>query len=157
MTRFAENTDVSTERSAIEIKKVLKRFGAWEITTAERENRAAIQFRFRDRVVRFVIDLPALDDREFTETPTGKPRNQSSAREAWGRACRQIWRAWHLVIKAKLVAVDEGIKTFESEFLGDIVIPGGQTLAELLVPKLTAGMTPKGIVGLLPAPDEQTD
>jgi hypothetical protein len=77
-----------------------------------------VQFRLgkpeKSWVIRFILPLPHEN-----------PQDQ-----------RQRWRALSLVIKAKLESVESGIATIEQEFLANIVTPGGQTMAELLVPQL---------------------
>jgi hypothetical protein len=99
--RFAANTEVSCDRSELEIRNIVKRYGAWEFVSGWRESSAMIQFRFHERAVQFVLPLPDKRDAEFSKTPTGKDRNPQSISESWERACRQRWRALALVIKAK--------------------------------------------------------
>ena len=38
------------------------------------------------------------------------------------------WRAFVLLVKAKKVAIEQGISTVEREFFADTVMPGGSTL-----------------------------
>jgi hypothetical protein len=52
------------------------------------------------------------------------------------RACRQRWRALALVIKAKLEAVESGIATFDEEFMNWILLPNGQTVGDMIRPKI---------------------
>lgn len=40
----------------------------------------------------------------------------------WEQACRARWRALALTIKAKLVAIDEGVETVEEAFLAHMVV-----------------------------------
>ena len=40
------------------------------------------------------------------------------------------------MIKAKLEAVADGITAFEAEFFGKIVLPTGQTVEEVMLPKI---------------------
>ncbi|MFI4881401.1 MAG: hypothetical protein ACIAQU_02325 [Phycisphaerales bacterium JB064] len=74
-------------------------------------------------------------------TPSKKQkRTPEQARTAWEQACRSKWRALYLVMKAKLVAVDEGISTIEREFLPDVVTEDGTT-----VERRIAGGQPLGL------------
>lgn len=62
-------------------------------------------------------------------TPTGRrTRSDDAAEKAWEQATRQRWRALHLVVKAKLEAVESGITVFDDEFLAHIVLPDGGTV-----------------------------
>lgn len=162
-TRYAEGTSVPVEQSRLEIERTLERYEAngfgyaWderiEITPArckqggcQRAGRAidecrrlhrwevdeekrfvreivAISFRFKERRIRLDVPMP-------TEAEAGsKARHEA--------ATRQRWRALLLVLKAKLEAVASGISTLEHEFLADIVTDSGQTVGDILVPRLT--------------------
>jgi hypothetical protein len=81
--------------------------------------------------------MPDPNDDAFLWTP-GKRRRRSAEgqTEAWEQATRQRWRALALAIKAKLEAVQCGITTLEEEFLAHIVINGGETIGEAMVPRL---------------------
>lgn len=63
------------------------------------------------------------------------------------REARRLWRVVVMVTKARLVAVEEGVSTFEQEFIGQVVLPGGRTLAESYAADLPAlassGATPQ--------------
>ena len=101
------------------------------------DDKAVIQFRANDRSVRFILELPDKDDPRFAMTPGGRRRRDSAAMlKAWEQETRSAWRALALVIKAKLVAVEEGIVTFEQEFLAHIMLPEGGTVHEWIAPQL---------------------
>lgn len=89
-----------------------------------------VQFRIATWLVRFILPLPHED-----------PQDQ-----------RQRWRAFALVIKAKLEAVESGITTIEEEFLSHVVTPSGQTFGEWAVPQLRdmkkTGQLPNTILGI---------
>lgn len=74
----------------------------------------------------------------------------AAARDAYEQEIRRRWRSLLLVVKAKLTAVADGISTVEREFLADLVIPTGQTLAEWLAPQLEAAYAHGGVPALLP-------
>lgn len=63
-------------------------------------------------------------------------RHPDDAYRAWEQACRSRYRALNLCIKAKLEAVEQGITTFEAEFLAHFVMPNNQTLGEAIIPQL---------------------
>lgn len=53
-----------------------------------------------------------------------------------------------MVIKAKVVAVEDNISTIEAEFMTHIVLPNGQTVGEWAGPQLARGEP----LPLLPTP-----
>jgi hypothetical protein len=128
MTRYAQNTGVSVERSKGEIERLLRRYGANQFVNGWDHKAAMIMFRAHERMIRFTLPLPSRD--EFKETATGRERHPGVVEEAWERACRQRWRALALVIKAKLEAVESGISEFEQEFYAFVVLPNGRTMYE---------------------------
>jgi hypothetical protein len=130
--QYAAETSVSSEKSRMEIERILRKYGADEdeFGYATNSRRAQIQFSKGGRMVRFVVPLPDRNAREFTLTPTGRQRTRAQADLAYEQAVRQRWRALALVIKAKLEAVEAGISVFEEEFLANILLPGGQTVYE---------------------------
>ena len=91
-----------------------------------KQERAVIQFKMRDRYVRFVLPLPMLGD--FTTTATGRHRKAGTGAvtHAFEQACRQRWRALALSIKAKLESVESGIEEFESAFMAQVVMPSSK-------------------------------
>jgi hypothetical protein len=54
-----------------------------------------------------------------------------------------------LCIKAKLEAVEAGIVTFDEEFFAHIVLPGGQTVGERLIPELGRALEGRPLPPLL--------
>ncbi len=156
MGSYAANTEVSVEKSRMEIERTLERFGADQFSYGRDDSRgmAMIQFRAAGRHVRFILHLPKRDESQFTRSKQG-PRTPESAYKAWEQACRQRWRALSLCIKAKLAAVEAKISEFEEEFLAHIVLPNDQTAGEWLRPQLleaeVSGRMPQSLLAL-PAP-----
>lgn len=132
---YAEQTSVSAEKSRAEIERTLTRYGADSFAYGWAGGQAMIGFAHADRQVKFVLDMPDREDRQFTHHKRGA-RTAEAAYNAWEQACRQRWRALSLVVKAKLEAVEAGISTFETEFLGHIVLPNGQTMGEWAQPQV---------------------
>lgn len=139
MPRYAQNTEVSADRSLMDIKRTLERYGARGFGFAEcvDSGTTGIAFRVLDSdgttlAVRITLPLPDRDSDEFTRTRTGKDRSEDVALKSWEQACRSSWRSLALVIKAKLEAVEAGISTIEREFLPDVLLPSGQTIGSLV-------------------------
>lgn len=122
--RFAETTKVPVSQSRGEIERILSRHKCQAFGTAVDylEMKARVQFNAHSRIVRFTVALP--DPKKFRDD---KSREQEE---------RRIWRSLLLVIKAKLEAVETGIATFEQEFLANIVMPNGRTVAEIVLPQI---------------------
>ena len=142
MTRYAQATSVSVEKSRSEIETTLTRYGANKFAYARDDERgiASIEFEAHDRHVRFILNLPkqTADQFQYTNHSNPKRRNPDAVYKLWEQACRQRWRALLLVVKAKLEAVESDITTFEHEFMAHIVMPNGQTLGNWVIPQIKA-------------------
>jgi hypothetical protein len=139
---YAKYTTVSVAKTRAEIERLLEVAKAKQYGTAVDYDAltARVEFRLRDRIVRFIVGLP--DQKKVG--PTRFVRDE-----------RQRWRALLLVLKAKLESVESGIETFDSAFLAQIVMPNNTTVGELLTPQLaSAYKTGKMPKALMPAPDE---
>lgn len=148
---YAENTSVSVESSRAEIERTLTRYGASEFAYGWDQTRAVVQFTAHNVRVRFILTMPDRNDRRFTLTPTGKTRTAEAARKEWEQGCRQSWRALALVIKAKLEAVDSNIVTFVEEFAAHIVLPGGQSVGDLMIPAIAKAYEEGSVAPMLDA------
>ncbi len=138
---YAQDTSVSVEKTRAELESTLGRFGADAFGYLTDAGRAAITFKVNGKFVRFILPLPRPDEKRFTEYRGrgGKLwlRTADSARRDWEQCCRSSWRALFLAVKAKLVAIDAQISTFEQEFLAHIVLPDGRTAGEIMIPEIT--------------------
>jgi hypothetical protein len=135
MSRYAENTDVTSEKSRAEIERTLTRYGAESFMYGWKDGAAMIAFRAKDRNIRFLLPMPDKKAREFTHRrPSDEYSNTRTGAEVFAKryeqSVRQRWRALSLCIKAKLEAVSAGITQFEEEFYAHIVLPGGRTVYE---------------------------
>ena len=158
--RYASQTSVTTAKSRAEIEDTLQRFGAdsFGYMTERRDDCevAAIAFRLAGRNVRLLLKLPGRDDERFWKTPGGRRRRDSDgAYKAWEQECRRMWRSLAQVIKAKLIAVEDGISTVEREFLADIMMPDGYTIADHVTDKISESYASGKSVPLFPLPRKQ--
>ena len=154
MTKFAENTKVSSEASRLEIERTLERYGASAFMYAKDEHQALMAFDINDRRIKLRLPMPDKKSAEFTRTPTGKPRVANQIDQVYEQAVRQRWRALALVIKAKLEAVEAGISVFDEEFLAFIQLPNGQTVGDFMTPQIELSYMHGIMPPLLPAPDQ---
>jgi hypothetical protein len=143
--RFAENTEVSVERSRAELDGLLAKHGATQRATYTDDDtgRAAVQFRIAVRMVRLDVVCPKLESYLPAEGqfPQGWRTWTPARRQEWMRkrceqGARTAWRRLLLVVKAKLEIIADGGSTFEREFLADILLPDGKTVHELLETQL---------------------
>lgn len=147
---YAQNTQVSTDRSRAEIERTLQKYGADQFMYGWDQERAIIGFRLAGRQIKFILPMPSKQDPKFTKTPTGKKRTEPAAYKEWEQACRAKWRSLSLVIKAKLEAVEAGIAIFEEEFMANIVLPNGGTVGQFMLPQITAAYESGTMPKLLP-------
>lgn len=151
MSRYAEKTTVTTEKSRGEIEATLRRYGATGFAYSWSATRAMLAFEACERRVVFHLGLP--DRAKFKLTPvTERLRSPEAQEAAYEQAVRQRWRALALVIKAKLEAVEAGISEFEDEFLAHIMLPGGQTAGDWLRPQIARAYETGQMPPLLPTP-----
>jgi hypothetical protein len=136
MSGYARRTTVSPIKTRGEIEHELEKRGASAFGYNREGNQTVIAFTLDGLQVRMGLELPNPNERRFTHTPTGQPRSAGSQADAYDQEVRRRWRALLLVVKAKLVAVDEGITTLEREFLADVMLPGGVTVLDRIRPAI---------------------
>lgn len=151
--RFAEDTDVPMERSLTEIERLLGNYGCnafqrgWQDTEAGRTE--LLSFETRSRRIRFSVTIPPRET--FRYTPNSQRRTDKAIDVVYEQERRRLWRVLYLSIKAKLVAVDSGLLTFEDEFLAYTVLPDHSTVGEWAGPQLDRIIASGALPPLLPA------
>lgn len=131
---FATDTSVPIERSKAEIERTLARYGADQFMYGAKSGEAMVVLRMKNKNIRYHLPLPPIS--AFTTSNAGRRRTESSAFQAMDQEHRRLWRCLCLGIKAKLELVASGIATFEDEFLAYIVLPGGATVSQHILPHL---------------------
>jgi hypothetical protein len=141
MSRFAEGTVVSVQKSKTEIEALIKKYKASGYISGYGEGKAFVMFMLENRCIRFNLRLPSAGDETFSRV---KGRNMVAAIE---QEERRLWRSLLLVIKAKLESAESGIETIDEAFLAQTVMPNGQTVGqwskENLQDALVAGKMPQ--------------
>jgi hypothetical protein len=151
MGKYATNTNVSAAKSRAEIENIVTRYGAEKyLSGVDNElGEALIGFQVGGTQIRMVLRLPRLE--EFAKTESGRRRNDKKlVDKAHEQACRSSWRSLALVVKAKFEAVESGITTLQEEFLSHVVVPGGKTIGQTIIPQLgsySASELPKLLPG----------
>lgn len=109
---YAEGTVVPAEKSAMEIQSMLKTLGADRIGIVSSASTTMVVFDVKSVMYRI-------------STPPVRPRPNVPGAQLE----REAWRALVLLVKAKKVAIEQGITTVEKEFLADTVLPDGSSLS----------------------------
>jgi hypothetical protein len=153
-------TTVPVEKSQGEVRKLLAAHGASRFAFGEETDSAGVrwamvQFGHRGLMVRMRVPHKPVDERAIrSKTSRARTKTADDFRaELEEQEARRIWRviAWNL--KARLVAVEEGVETFAEAFLAHIIDPtSNRTIYEQLA---DTGAVELGrpIAGLLEAPD----
>jgi hypothetical protein len=126
---YANRTRVPADKTRMDIERLVRKYGAKGFASGWHDGRAQVQFFAHNRHVRFTVSTA----------------NATAVQE------RERWRALLLLVKAKLVAVDAKIATFEEAFVGDIVLPEtGRTVWESVRDPLKLAYEQNRHVPLLP-------
>lgn len=131
---YANNTTVSVEKSQQEVQAILRKYGANKFGTMEDHEKAYIMFGYNNLMIQISVDLPVKEN--VSSTPTGRKRKENQIDQLYEQSIKQRWRSLVLLVKAKLVAVSEGLTTIEKEFLGDIVMADGRTISMKVLPQI---------------------
>lgn len=126
--QYARNTYVSIEQTRGEIERLLDQYGAEAFAFMREQGFAAIAFRMKGR--NYVLKLRAPNRSDYELTRTGRSRYDSQIDKEWQQAVRARWRALLLLLKAKLIAVADGVTTVEDEFLHAAMLNSGQTVGD---------------------------
>ena len=148
---YAAGTSVPPDRSRGEIERTLARYGAKQFMFGHDEDHGIVAFTMRGRQIRFTMTIPGLNSREVALTETGKRRTTAAAQDARDKLVRQRWRAMLLVIKGKLEAIETGLVTFDTEFLAQTVLPGGETVGDAIVGRVAEAYETGTVGQLLPS------
>jgi len=137
MGKYAKNTDVSPDKTLMEIQATLKRYQASKFGFIDEGDKIGVAFEMSGRRVRFVLPLPKPGD-PVTRNKGGGPQGNRGAYNAnlYEQAVRQCWRALLLCIKAKLESVEARIETFDEAFMAQLILPSGETMAQWAIPQL---------------------
>lgn len=134
--KYAQGTRVDGATTRHQIEKLLKQYRSSGFAYFETGGQVAIAFEREAR--RVLFRLPIKHD----------PKAYGDAQQQM----RARWRSLLLVIKAKLVAVDSGITSFEQEFLAHIVLPDGSTVYEHTAAKIARAYESGAVRPMLEGP-----
>ncbi len=125
----------SGKRAVEDMKKILNNFGASKFGVMEDFNSGVVtvQFVWRDRQVTIDANAKGYAAAWLKENPWTQKRRRSKADhdqlalKKGNIAVYSILRDW---IKGQITAVEVGMLSFEGAFLGQIMLPNGQTVLE---------------------------
>lgn len=129
MSKFAQGTDVTPEKSQMQISKMLRDFKCGSVMMGYEGEKAFIGFIHGKVQVRLFCPLTQRESEN-----------------------RRRWRVMRIVIQSKFEVIACGIKTFEEEFFADIVMPNGRTVAQMALPSvnkaISSGLMPHSLLSL---------
>jgi hypothetical protein len=144
------DTNVPVEKSQQELRELLRKFGAMQFSFGEGRDWAGLEFVHDEQLVRVRCPLRQPDDRQISSynkaahTPTAESVMRLLDKEAM-----RVWRVLVWTVKARLVAVEEGLETFEQSFLSHLVDPSSdKTLWQAMREPIESGMLKLGGPGL---------
>ncbi|HTE59842.1 MAG TPA: hypothetical protein VK631_05785 [Solirubrobacteraceae bacterium] len=136
MSRAYSTTTVPIEKSQAEIRALLGRHGATQFAFGEEVDTkgvwwAVVQFTHGAMMVR--LRVPYKVDEAAARAKAANARTKTLADfriELAEQEAKRIWRviAWNL--KARLVAVEEGVESIAEAFLAHVVLPDNRTVYE---------------------------
>lgn len=136
---FAEGTDVPVERSRAELESLLHKHGATSIAMLRDNEGVMLVFEMRGRRVKLAITNPNPGDYKFT--PARVLRSSAQVDGAVQNEIKRRWRALVLIVKAKLELIASGGSSFEIEFMAHTMLPNGQTVGEVMLPRIAKSYT----------------
>lgn len=125
---FAKGTTVAAAKSEAEIRGTLARLQANSIIVGNDGPVSFVLARINGRYVKFEVALP--DRQEFRVDGRGTLRSPERVDQAVRDETNRRWRALALLVKAKVTAIEDGIATFEDEFISATVMPDGKRFIE---------------------------
>jgi len=147
--KFAQKTDVPSDRSRSEIERTLMRYGADAFMYGWQGEKAVISFKMGNRLYRIKLPLPSKED--FSITPERRFQRSPEAQiKVWEQASRQRWRALALWVKAVLEAAESEITTLEEALQPFTLLPDGSTVGEWMAPQIEQAWLKGKMPQLLP-------
>ncbi|WP_192933890.1 hypothetical protein [Sinorhizobium meliloti] len=129
-----------------DIRKTIQAFGCSKFAPMEdfAEGKVIIQFEYRGRMVQ--VEASA---KGYAAALIGKRKRPDrpatwTQKEALAQGQIAVWSILRDWIKGQLTAVETGILSFDAAFLGQILLPTGETVHDRIASQ-----------GLLAAPDEK--
>jgi hypothetical protein len=136
-------------RSAMDdIRKTIQVFGCSKFAPMEdfAAGTVSIQFEYRGRMVQVNASAKGYAAAWLRQNPYSRRMRMSQVdheRRALEKGQIAVWSILRDWIKGQLTAIETGILSFEGAFLGQILLPNGETIHDRIMSQ-----------GLLPSPDK---
>jgi len=135
--KYAKNTTVPVARSKQKLDELFESYGIEESFSGRSPRGDGIGFKYQGKVYKMNVPTPSKD---------GKTEKQ------YDQEMRQRWRILYMSTKMKFEEIDAGVKTFEDQFLAQMCLPDGSTVADFMnLPKnkslLEKSEMPKLLIG----------
>lgn len=129
------------DRALADIQKILRAFGCSKFGSMvdDGAQEVMVQFEYRGRPVSVRASMRGyaaawLKKHRFTYRSRGnKTDHERRAMQVASVAVYSILRDW---IKGQIMAIECGVLSFEGAFLGQILLPSGKTVLEVMEPDL---------------------
>ena len=128
--RAFEDTAVAANKTKMEVRDRLVKYGVQQFGIFEEPCRALIGFTHRGRTVKIEVPLPDKALRATSKSGSYLAPGTPAALKAHEQEERRIWRAVRAWVFAQLEAVASGIVTWEEVFLPFTLLGNGQTVSE---------------------------
>lgn len=124
MAKYAKNTTVPVARSKQKIEELLTSYGIEESFLGRSPRGDGIGWKYKGKVYKMSVPVPSKDDK------TEKQYEQE---------LRQRWRILYMSIKMKFEEIEAGVISFEDQFLAQMSLLDGTTVADFMrLPENTA-------------------
>jgi hypothetical protein len=150
VSQYAQSTKVEVLSSQADILKLLAKFGVEKHAFMNDGDSAAVAFTYGGLNYKISVLTPDPEHEAFRYTEAGRARTAEAARSAHVQEIRRRWRSLVLLVKAKLVAVDDDISTFEQEWMPYIMTGTGETLFEAMQVQIEKAKQMGGTIPALP-------
>ena len=118
MPRYAKNTTVPVARSKQKIEELLESYGIEESFLGRSPRGDGIGFKYNGKVYKMSVPLPKRDD--------------FNTENQYQQAIRQRWRILYMSMKMKFEEIEAGVISFEDQFLAQMSLPDGTTVADFM-------------------------
>ena len=113
--KFAENTNVSIEKTQFEIQKLLRKFAVNKIAFLYDEN--IIMFELNGKAIRIQLKEPNINNVSIQKTPSGLQRKEEAIQKLYQQKLRQKWRIFHFLLKSAIISIQAEVITAEQFFI----------------------------------------
>lgn len=125
----------SGDKALGEIQKLLRGFGCKKFGSMvdDEEQSLTVQFEYRGKMVSVKASFSGYAMawlKEHSYTNRMRKTKQEHERQAYDKASVAVYSILRDWIKGQVTAIETGILSFEGAFLGQILLPNGQTVLD---------------------------